>query len=100
MNGQISERHRAVAVDEPDAPSRPDVWTIDAREQLDPLLAKAAALDLDDVRGWADLRAASHATTTLLSAAALLPPHLQVRHDDPPVVTARKIATAWRHTGR
>jgi hypothetical protein len=101
MNSQISERHRTIAVDEPDAPSKPDEWTIDAAcERLDPLLAKAAALDLDDARGWADLRVTSHATTTLLSAAALLPPHLQVQPDDPPVLVARKIATAWRHVGR
>jgi hypothetical protein len=72
-------------------------WMIRAaRERLGPLLAKAAALELDDGPGWAHLRATAHATTSLLCAAELLPPHLHVRHGDPPVVIARTIAAAWR----
>jgi hypothetical protein len=95
------ERHRTIAVEEPAAPTTRNEWMIGAaRERLEPLLATAAALDLDDAPGWAHLRATAHATTTLLCAASLLPPQLHVRHADPPVVVARKIATAWRHVGR
>jgi hypothetical protein len=83
--------------EEPPAPSPRNEWMIDAaRQRLSPLLAQAAALDLDDAPGWAQLRATAHATTSLLCAADLLPPHLHVRHGDPPVVVARTIAAAWR----
>jgi hypothetical protein len=83
--------------EEPPAPSPRNEWMITAaRQRLGPLLAQAAALDLDDAPGWARLRATAHATTSLLCAADLLPPHLHVRHGDPPVVVARTIAAAWR----
>jgi hypothetical protein len=97
---QTLERQPTIAVEEPPAASARNEWMIGAaRERLDPLLATAAALDLDDGPGWAHLRATAHATTTLLCAAELLPPHLHVRHADPPVVVARKIAAAWRRAG-
>jgi hypothetical protein len=81
----------------PRAPTARDEWMIRAaRERLSPLLARAAALELDDEPGWAHLRSTAHATTSLLCAAELLPPHLHVRHGDPPVVVARTIAAAWR----
>jgi hypothetical protein len=100
VSTQTLERPPMIAVEEPSAPSARNEWmTGAARERLEPLLATAAALDLDDGPGWAHLRATAHATTTLLCAAELLPPHLHVRHTDPPVVVARKIATAWRRVG-
>jgi hypothetical protein len=70
-----------------------------ALDRLDPLLAEAAALELDDAPGWARLRAVAHATTAVLTAAELLPHHLRVRHGDPPVVIARTLANAWRWVG-
>jgi hypothetical protein len=96
MTTQTLERDRTTeAVDQP-TPGRNEWMIRAARERLGPLLAKAAALDLDDGPGWAHLRATAHATTSLLCAAELLPPHLHVRHGDPPVVIARTIAAAWR----
>jgi hypothetical protein len=98
---QTLERQRTIAVEEAPAPSPRNEWMIGAaRERLDPLLATAAGLDPDDAPGWAHLRATAHATTTLLCAAELLPPHLHVRHTDPPVVVARKVAAAWRRAWR
>jgi hypothetical protein len=70
-----------------------------ARDRLSPLLATAAELDLDDEPAWARLRTVAHATTAVLAAADVLPPHLRVRHGDPPVVVARTLATAWRWIG-
>jgi hypothetical protein len=70
-----------------------------ARDRLSPLLARAAELDLDDGQAWAQLRTVAHATTAVLTAAEVLPPHLRVRHGDPPVVVARTLATAWRWIG-
>jgi hypothetical protein len=92
------ERHPTTnEAEEPPATSPRNEWMIDAaRQRLGPLLARAAALDLDDAPGWAHLRATAHATTSLLCAADLLPRHLHVRHGDPPVVVARAIAAAWR----
>jgi hypothetical protein len=91
------ERPHTATAGEPPTPSPRREWMIRAaRERLGPLLAQAAALDLDDGPGWARLRATAHATTSLLCAADLLPPHLHVRHGDPPVVVARTIAAAWR----
>jgi hypothetical protein len=95
------ERHDSIAVEILPPPATRDEWmTRAARERLEPLLAKAAGLDLDDAPGWAHLRATAHATTTLLCAASLLAPQLHVRHEDQPVVVARKIAAAWRQAGR
>jgi hypothetical protein len=100
MTSLTLERHRAIEADDRPTPSARDEWMISAaRERLSPLLAKAAALDLDDAPGWAHLRATAHATTSLLCAAGLLPPNLHVRHGDPPVVVARTIAAAWRRAG-
>jgi hypothetical protein len=97
MTALTMERHHTIAAEEPPTLSTRHEWRVNAaRERLSSLLAQAAALDLDDAPGWARLRAAAHATTSLLCAAALLPPHLHVRHGDPPVVVARTIAAAWR----
>jgi hypothetical protein len=83
----------------PSSPSPLSAKAHTARDRLSPLLARAAALDLDDAEGWAHLRAVAHATTAVLTAADLLPPQLRVRHGDTPNVIARTLATAWRWVG-
>jgi hypothetical protein len=83
----------------PSVPSPRSATAQIARDRLSPLLARAAALDLDDAEGWAHLRAVAHATTAVLTAAGLLPPQLRVRHGDTPNVVARTLATAWRWVG-
>jgi hypothetical protein len=100
MTTLTSERQHALEANDRAVPGGYDESRIHvARERLSALLARAAVLDLTDAPGWAQLRAAAHATTMLLCAAEALPPHLHVRHGDPPVVVARKIAAAWRRTG-
>lgn len=68
-----------------------------ALTRLRPLLDAAGMLDLDDREGWNQLRHAAQATTAELVTAGVLPEHLAVGADDPPVVIARTIAAAWRH---
>ena len=81
MTTLTRERLQPTTVGEPPAPSPRDDGTVRAaRERLTQLLAEAAALDLDDLPGWARMRAEAHATTSLLCAASLLPRHLHVRH--------------------
>jgi hypothetical protein len=100
MTTLIAERHLAIEADDRPAPPAHRERTADAaRGLLDPLMARAAALDLDDAEGWAQLRSSAHATLTLLRAAGWLPPHLDVGPGDPPVVIARTIAVGWRQAG-
>ncbi|WP_052668669.1 hypothetical protein [Nitriliruptor alkaliphilus] len=100
MTTVTTPRHHTPTAEAPSPPSPPDAWRVrTAREQLSTLLEQAALLDFDDAPGWAHLRATSHATTTVLRNASLLPPHLHVRHDDPPVIVARTIAAAAAHVG-
>jgi hypothetical protein len=100
MTNVTVERRHATSAEDPPALSAGNEWmSRAARECLSPLLARAAALDPDDGPGWADLRSSAHATMSQLCAAALLLPHLQVGHGDPPVVVARTIAAAWRRAG-
>ncbi|MFA9430572.1 hypothetical protein [Egicoccus sp. AB-alg2] len=80
------------------APIPPTGWRVEAaRASLARVLAAAASADFDDAAGWARLRAQAHAATAVLWAAGVLPPHLRIRHGDPPVVVARGLARAWRH---
>lgn len=65
-------------------------------DHLGGLLARAASLDLDDLPGWARLRADAHTVTTRLASQGHLPWSLHVDHQDPPVIVARTIAHAWR----
>jgi hypothetical protein len=92
----VERRHTTSDEDPPTLSARNEWMSRAARERLSPLLARAAALDLDDGPGWAHLRSSAHATMSQLCAAELLLPHLQVGHGDPPVVVARTIAAAWR----
>jgi hypothetical protein len=91
------EHHPRSTSPEPATPSARSALRVrEAHHRLGPLLAQAAALDLDDAPGWARLRATAHATTSLLCGVSSLPWDLHVRHGDPPLVIARKIAAAWR----
>jgi hypothetical protein len=100
MTTLTSQRHPAIEADGRAVPCGYDESRIQAaRERLSALLARAAVLDLADAPGWEQLRAAAHATTSLLCAAEALPPHLYVGRGDPPVVVARTIAAAWRRAG-
>lgn len=70
----------------------------DASDDLAPLLAAAATLDLCDGNGGTRLRQQAHRVTSRLVAAGRLPDHLLVELDDPPVVVARTLAVAWQRT--
>lgn len=67
-----------------------------AHEELAPLVDDAARLDLDDDAEAAELRERAHRSTSRLSAAGLLPPHLVVGPCDPAVVVVRTLAAASR----
>lgn len=69
----------------------------DALTRLRPLLDASGLLDLDDREGWNRLRHAARVTTAELVTGGVLPEHLAVAADEPPVLIARTIATAWRH---
>lgn len=69
----------------------------DAVSRLRPLLAAAAALDLQDREGGVRLRHAARVTTAALAASEALPEHLVVGPDDSPTLVVRTIAAGWRH---
>lgn len=67
-----------------------------ARDELLPLLAAAADLDLDDEQAVARLRRRAHETTRRLAASGQLPPALTIGADDLGVVVVRTLGTAWQ----
>lgn len=69
-----------------------------SRDDLAPLLASAAAVDLNDADAGGRLRREAHVVTTRMTAAGALPRHLVVAADDPLVVVVRALAIAWRQT--
>lgn len=69
-------------------------------ERLRPLLDAAAQLDPHDHIGWRRLGEESRVVIAVLAADGCLPRHLAVDPDDPPVLIARLLSVAWRHTAR